>query len=177
MADTWDHTVDVVIGGSGAAALAAAVTAADAGLSVLMLESSDRWGGNTALSGGGVWLPNNPLMLRDRAGDSREEALPYLEATVGDAGPATSPERKEAFVDGVEGFVTTAEKLGIRFARAAEYPDYYPERPGGKIGRAVEPVPFDRRRVGDGQELAPRSARFFRDVALRQGPALEQRLR
>lgn len=148
MSGTGDHTVDVVVAGSGAAALAAAVTAADEGLTVLMLESSDRWGGNTALSGGGMWLPNNPLMQRDRAGDSREEALAYLEETVGDAGPATSRERKEAFVDGVAGFVTTSEKLGVRFARAAEYPDYYPEKPGGKIGRALEPVPFDVHRIG-----------------------------
>lgn len=149
MADTWEHEVDVVIGGSGAAALATAVTAADEGLSVLLLESSDRWGGNTALSGGGAWLPNNPLMQRDRAGDSREEALTYLEQTVGDEGPATSRERKEAFVDGVAGFVSTAERLGVRFARAAAYPDYYPELPGGKIGRALEPVPFDVKRLGE----------------------------
>lgn len=148
MTATWDHTVDVVVAGTGAAGLAAAVTAADAGLTVLMLESSDRWGGNTALSGGGMWLPDNPLMRRDGAGDSREEALAYLEETVGDAGPATSRARKEAFVDSVGPFVTAAERLGVRFARAAEYPDYYPEKPGGKIGRAIEPVPFDVRRIG-----------------------------
>jgi 3-oxosteroid 1-dehydrogenase len=141
MNETWEHTADVVIAGTGVAALAAAVTAADAGLKVLMLESTDRWGGSSAMSGGGLWLPNNPLMRRDRVGDSREEALAYLEATVGDAGPATSRERKEAFVDGVDGFVTLAERHGVRFARAADYPDYYPERPGGKIGRAVEVEP------------------------------------
>ncbi|MFZ0529115.1 MAG: FAD-binding protein, partial [Propionicimonas sp.] len=134
--------------GTGVAALAAAVTAADAGLKVLMLESTDRWGGSSAMSGGGLWLPNNPLMRRDRVGDSREEALAYLEATVGDAGPAASRERKEAFVDGVDGFVTLAERHGVRFARAADYPDYYPERPGGKIGRAVEVEPFDVKRIG-----------------------------
>ena len=60
--------------------------AQDEGLSVLLLESTDKWGGNTAMSGGGMWLPNNPLMQRDGAGDSREEALTYLEATVGDVG-------------------------------------------------------------------------------------------
>lgn len=145
----WDHTYDVVIGGTGAAAFAAAITAANDGLSVLMLESSPRWGGNTSLSGGGLWLPNNPLMRRDGAGDSREEALEYMEATIGDAGPATSRERKEAFVDGVGPFVTLAEQLGMRFSRAADYPDYYPELPGGKIGRAIEPVPFDVKQIGE----------------------------
>lgn len=145
----WDHTYDVIVGGTGAAGFAAAITAADEGLSVLMLESSARWGGNSSLSGGGMWLPNNPLMQRDGAGDSREEALTYLEETIGDAGPATSRERKEAFVDGVAPFIALAEKLGMRFARAADYPDYYPEKPGGKIGRAIEPVPFDVKRIAE----------------------------
>lgn len=148
MSEKWDQTFDVVVGGSGAAAFAAAITAADAGLKVLMLESSDRWGGSSSMSGGGMWLPNNPLMQRDRAGDSREEALDYLEATVGDAGPTTSRKHKEAFVDGIAGFISMAERLGMKFARAKDYPDYYPELPGGKIGRAIEHVPFDRRAIG-----------------------------
>ena len=154
MNEHWDHTFDLIVAGTGVAALSAAVTAADAGAKVLMLESTDRWGGSSAMSGGGLWLPNNPLMRRDGAGDSRDEALAYLEATVGDAGPATSRERKEAFVDGVDGFVTLAEKHGVRFARAADYPDYYPERPGGKIGRALEVEPFDVHRIGDWWETS-----------------------
>ena len=149
MNDQWDHEYDVVVAGTGVAAFAAAVTAADEGLRVLMLESSDRWGGSSSMSGGGLWLPNNPLMQRDGAADSREEALAYLEETIGDAGPATSRERKEAFVDGVAGFVTMAERLGMKFARAKDYPDYYPELPGGKIGRAIESQPFDVHEIGE----------------------------
>ncbi len=145
----WDETYDVVVGGTGVAALTAAVTAADAGMTVIMLESTDRWGGSSAMSGGGLWLPNNPLMGRDGVSDSRDEALTYLEATVGDAGSATSRARKEAFVDGIAGFVDMAERLGVRFARATDYPDYYPERPGGKIGRAIEVEPFDVHAIGE----------------------------
>ncbi len=144
----WDRTVDVIVVGTGGAGLAAAMSAADRGLSVLVTESTDRWGGSTSMSGGGMWLPANPLMARDGAGDSREEALTYLEDTVGDAGPATTRDRKEAFVDSVGDFVSLAERLGVRFSRAAEYPDYYPERPGGKIGRAIEVEPFDAKRIG-----------------------------
>ncbi|QIK71510.1 FAD-dependent oxidoreductase [Propioniciclava coleopterorum] len=144
-----DHTYDVVVVGSGAAAFSAAIAAADGGAAVVMLESTDRWGGSSAMSGGGLWLPNNPLMQRDGAADSREEALDYLERTVGDAGPATSRARKEAFVDNVGGFVALAERLGVRFARSADYPDYYPELPGGKIGRAIEVQPFDIKRIDD----------------------------
>ncbi|WP_040283357.1 hypothetical protein [Tessaracoccus massiliensis] len=77
-------------------------------------------------------------MKRDGAGDSPEEALEYLELCIGDVGPASSIERREAFVDNVGGFVELAERLGMQFIRAADYPDYYPELPGGKIGRAIE---------------------------------------
>jgi len=145
---TFDHTYDVVIAGTGAAGMATALGAADQGLRVLLLESTDKWGGNTAMSGGGMWLPNNPLMRRDRVADSREEALAYLEATVGEEGRATSRERKEAFVDGVEDFVHTATRYGVEFVRAPDYADYYPELPGGKIGRALEVKPFDVKRIG-----------------------------
>lgn len=143
-----DRTYDVVVVGSGSAGFAAALAAVDSGLSAVILESTDQWGGSSAMSGGGMWLPDNPLMRRDGAGDSRDEALTYLEATVGEEGAATSRERKEAFVDGVADVVTTAERHGIRFSRAKDYPDYYPELPGGKIGRAIEVRPVDRKRIG-----------------------------
>ncbi|WP_344976111.1 FAD-binding protein [Salinactinospora qingdaonensis] len=148
-ADTpFDYAYDVVVVGTGGAGFATAMGAADEGMSVLMVESTDKWGGSTAMSGGGLWLPDNPLMKRDGVGDSRDEALAYLEATVGDAGRATSRERKEAFVDGVADLVTTAEKYGMVFTRAADYPDYYPELPGGKIGRAIEAKPIDAKTIG-----------------------------
>ncbi|MBW6438819.1 FAD-binding protein [Actinoplanes hulinensis] len=146
--DSWDHTYDVVVIGSGGAGFATALGAIDEGLSVLLVEGSARWGGSTAMSGGGMWLPNNPLMRRAGLRDSREEALTYLEATVGVTGRATSRERKEAFVDAVDDFVTTAEKHGLVFARATDYPDYYPELPGGKIGRSLEVEPLNSRIAG-----------------------------
>jgi len=146
---SFDHEFDVVVVGTGGAGFATALGAIDSGLSVLMLESGEKWGGNTAMSGGGMWLPNNPLMKRDKVGDSRDEALDYLEATIGSDYRATSRERKEAFVDGVEDWVLTAEKHGINFVRATDYPDYYPELPGGKIGRAIEVKPLDVGPIGE----------------------------
>ena len=80
-------------------------------------------GGSSAISGGGQWLPNNPLMQRDRVGDSRDEALEYMEQTIGDEVRSTSRERKEAFVDGVADWVETTERYGITWARATDYPD------------------------------------------------------
>lgn len=145
----FDTTFDVVVVGTGAAGFATALGAIDEGLSVLMLESTSKWGGNSSMSGGGMWLPNNPLMKREGVGDSRDAALAYMDATIGEVGKASSPARKEAFVDGIGDFVDTAEKHGMRFERATDYPDYYPELPGGKIGRAIEHEIFDLRRIGE----------------------------
>jgi 3-oxosteroid 1-dehydrogenase len=145
----FDEEVDVIVVGSGGAGLATAMGAVDSGLSVVICEGSDKWGGSTAMSGGGLWMPNNPLMRRDGVGDSREEALAYLEATVGEPGRCSTRERKEAFVDGVADVVETAERFGIRWARATDYPDYYPELPGGKIGRGVEVEPLDSKPLGE----------------------------
>ncbi|MDN5559396.1 MAG: FAD-binding protein, partial [Ruaniaceae bacterium] len=149
MADNAVQEYDVVIVGSGSAAFATALGAADSGLSALIIESTEKWGGSTAMSGGGMWLPNNPLMQRDGAGDSREEAIEYMAATIGHDYAATSPARQEAFVDGVADFVTTAEKHGMTFDRAKDYPDYYPELPGGKVGRAIEVAPVNGRKLGE----------------------------
>lgn len=99
-----------------------------------------------------MWLPNNPLMQRDGVQDSREEALAYLEETVGDQGRCTDRDRKEAFVDSVADFVNLAERQGIRLVRSPDYPDYYPELKGGKVGRTLEVQPFDVKRIGEGWE-------------------------
>src|SRR5699024_6703840 len=143
-----EATYDVLVVGSGAAGMTAALTAIDEGLSVLILESTAKWGGSSAMSGGGLWLPTNPLMRRDRVADSREEALAYMEATIGDVGTATSRARKEALVDSVGDYVRTAEAYGVRLARATDYPDYYPELDGGKIGRSIEVQPLDGKVLG-----------------------------
>lgn len=149
MTQSFDHMFDVVVVGSGGAAMATALGAVDENLDVVMLESTAKWGGSTAMSGGGLWLPNNPLMQRERVSDSRESALEYMEACIGDVGRCTSRARKEAFVDSVSDFVTTAERHGVEFVRAGAYPDYYPELPGGRIGRAVEVKPLDSKVLGD----------------------------
>lgn len=148
MASGQAEIFDVVVVGSGGAAFATALGAIDEGLSAVMVESTDKWGGNTAMSGGGMWLPNNPLMKRDGAGDSREEAIEYMLETIGEPGPASSLERIEAYVDSVDDFVLTAEKHGMSFMRSKDYPDYYPELPGGKIGRAIEGTNYDLKENG-----------------------------
>src|SRR5688572_4165385 len=96
---TWDEEVDLLVAGSGAAAMSAAIAGADAGLTVVIVESTDKWGGTTAMSGGGLWMPNHPDMHKLGLTDSREDVLTYMDTVIGDVGPASSKERREAYVD------------------------------------------------------------------------------
>jgi len=86
----WDHSADIVVIGTGAAGLGAALTARELGLDVLVLEKERLIGGSTALAGGGMWIPNNHLMQAAGVPDSTDEAFKYLDGVVGDEGPATS---------------------------------------------------------------------------------------
>lgn len=145
-----DRTVDVVVTGTGAAGLTAAITAHAAGLEVLMLERSDLFSGSTSLAGGGIWTPANRFMLADGDYDSVDDALRYLDAVVGDAGPSSTPARKRAFVEGVTKAIAFLEAQGVGFRRTPGYPDYHPEQPGASVaGRGIESVVFDMGLLGD----------------------------
>src|SRR5579885_1515040 len=134
-----DETVDVVIAGSGAAGLVAALTASAQGLRPLVIEKSDKLGGSTAYSGGGLWIPNNPVQQAAGVPDSFEAALTYMEGVIEDVGPASSPERKRAFLRRGPEMVAFLQGLGFEWMAATGYPDYYPDRPGASTaGRCVE---------------------------------------
>mgnify|MGYP000925069449 FL=1 len=76
---TWNHEFDVVVVGSGNGALTAAIAAADGGAETLVIEKSEKFGGTSASSGGGVWIPNNRYAVAERADDSLEDARAYLD--------------------------------------------------------------------------------------------------
>jgi 3-oxosteroid 1-dehydrogenase len=133
--------------------MSAAITARRNGLSTLLIESTDRWGGTTAISGGGFWMPNNPLMVADRAGDSVEAALEYMKLTVGAPGRWASDERKLAFLQAIPQYVNMLAAEGVKWTRAKDYPDYYPDLPGGRVGRAIEVKPFNMRKLGANAKL------------------------
>ncbi|WP_407270429.1 FAD-binding protein [Radiobacillus sp. PE A8.2] len=144
-----EYFYDVVIVGSGAGALTTAITAADQGLKPIIIEKSDVWGGSSAMSGGGVWIPNNPVSNAYGVKDSAEEALTYLEEVIEDVGPASSRARKEAFVKYGPEMVSFLQDKGITWYPGMEYPDYYPDKPGGKIGRSLDTKSFDLKKLGD----------------------------
>ncbi len=146
---TWDSTVDLVIVGSGGGGMVAALTAADEGASALVLEKQERVGGSTAMSGGIVWVPNNPVMLAEGVPDSYEDAMVHFEAVVGDVGPSSSFERRHAFLTAGPEMVSFLQRRGVRFVYCRGYSDYYSGAKGGHdVGRGIEPVPFDGRALG-----------------------------
>ncbi|MFI1712463.1 FAD-dependent oxidoreductase [Streptomyces litmocidini] len=157
MNDQWDHTYDVVVVGSGAAGMAAALTARLRGLTALVVEKTDVYGGSTALSGGAIWVPNNFHLDAAGLGDTPEKARAYLDATVGDRVPA---ERKDAYVTHGPRMVREFhDRTAVRFVYTPGYSDYYPERLGGyPQGRSVEPQVFDFRKLGAEQRATMRRA-------------------
>lgn len=145
----WDRTADVVIVGSGGGALCAALAARARGLDVIALEKTEYVGGSTAMSGGGLWIPNNPVMLANGVADSADDALAYFDAMVGDAGPASSPQRRRAYVEHAPRLISFLQEQGVPFVHADGYSDYYCDAPGGKErGRTIETLPYDTRRLG-----------------------------
>ena len=76
----WDRTVDLLVMGSGAAGMGAAVRGHDLGLDVLLVEKSELYGGNSAMSGGVCWVANNPGMAKEGIADSDEGGLQISEA-------------------------------------------------------------------------------------------------
>jgi 3-oxosteroid 1-dehydrogenase len=144
----WDYTKDVLVVGSGGGGMTAALVAGQAGLDTLIIEKTAYYGGSTALSGGGLWVPNNYLSKRDGLSDSLEMARTYMAHTVGDRVPQAL---QDAYLENAPELVEyLSSNSALRFQRAVGYPDYYPERPGGTAdGRALEPVPFDGSRLGE----------------------------
>jgi 3-oxosteroid 1-dehydrogenase len=142
--EKWDRQVDVVVVGSGGAALTAATMAHDGGAEVVILEKADMLGGTTAVSGGAAWLPGNHLMEKAGIADSREDALAYLRRLTGGREP--DPELLEVYVDTAPEMLRYLEDHTPLKTHISPLPDYYWPWgiPGNRAvpARAVEADPF-----------------------------------
>jgi 3-oxosteroid 1-dehydrogenase len=147
---TWDKSVDLLIAGSGGGGMVAALAAVDSGIEPLVVEKQDLIGGATGMSGGMVWLPNNPLMIADGIPDSHEDGMAYFDAVVGDIGEASSVARREVFLTAGHEMINFLVGKGVRLVRCPGYSDYYPNHKGGNVaGRSVEGIPYDASALGD----------------------------
>ncbi|TMJ29475.1 MAG: FAD-dependent oxidoreductase, partial [Alphaproteobacteria bacterium] len=140
---------DVIVVGSGAAGLAAALAAAVDGATVLVLEKSPVLGGTTAMSSAGTWVPANHHMQAAGIADSPEETLAYLRATAPPGWAETEDELWQALAQHSAPMLRFLEdETALRF-ELVNHPDFYVEAPGGKLfGRMVSPTLISRYRLG-----------------------------
>ena len=146
----WDASVDLLIAGSGGGGMVAALAALDAGIEPLVVEKQSLVGGSTGMSGGMVWLPDNPLMRASGIADSYEDGLAYFDDVVGDIGEASSAARRETFLTSGSAMINLLVDNGVRLVRCPGWSDYYPNHKGGNAaGRSVEGIPYDAAQLGE----------------------------
>ncbi|MCL6607864.1 MAG: FAD-dependent oxidoreductase [Geminicoccaceae bacterium] len=140
-------TVDLLVAGSGAGGMAAALTARLAGLDVLVVEKEPLVGGTTARSGGWLWIPCSPHARRAGIADSKEAARRYLQHEAGNHFDAA---RVEAFLEAGPRMVELFEsRTRLRFVLGPQFSDYHPNAPGALPGgRSICAEPFDGRLLG-----------------------------
>lgn len=141
------EAVDLLVFGTGAAALTAALVGAREGLRVLVCEKSALIGGTTATSAGTLWIPGNRQSTRDGVPDSAEDGRLYLENEIG---AAIRRDLFEAFLHSGPRAVDYLEATSkVRFVATRNHPDYHPDEPGARYsGRALAPLSFDGRMLG-----------------------------
>lgn len=151
------HEVDLLVVGSGAGGMTAALRCADLGGQALIVEKSAVYGGNTAMSGGVCWVGNNRHMAGAGIEDSDADTLTYLRHITGEEG---SEAHLRQYVSASRKMVDWLhDKTHVRFEPLTTYTDYYPEAPGGKMGgRSMEPLPFDGGLLGEDFEKLRRPA-------------------
>lgn len=177
-ATSFDTVVDVLVVGSGGGGMTAALAANAAGLETLVVEKAPRFGGSTALSGGGIWVPGAPSQRRDGYSPDLDEVKNYLKQITGGL---VSDARISAYVDSGPAMMEFLEKLSgwLEFVWKPGYADYYPELPGGsELGSTINVPPIDLRVLGDeevnllkplalapkGIWLGPKDLRYFYQV-------------
>lgn len=142
------YECDVLVAGSGASGMSAAITARYRGLDVLIVEKEPRFGGTTARSGGWLWIPGTSLARAYGIEETPEQARTYLRHEAGNNFDAA---RVDAFLSaGPEAVDFFTSKTSLQFDMPLVFPDYHAEAPGGaQGGRSMVTRPFDGRELGD----------------------------
>lgn len=147
------ETCDILIVGGGAAGLIAA--AASSGLDTLIVEKSDVVGGTTALSGGTLWIPANPVSRALGVKDNKRLGKQYLDTALGPSGEehvGAFPGRRDTFLTKGPEMVSFLQNQGFKWSkRVSTFPDYYPKLQGvlPSGGRTLDPALFDVGSLGE----------------------------
>jgi glycine/D-amino acid oxidase-like deaminating enzyme len=174
-----DVEVDVLVVGTGGGGMTAALTAKNAGLDVLLVEKSAFFGGSTALSGGGIWVPGAAVQAKAGYHPDPEDTFRYLKEITGGL---VRDERLRAYIDKSPEMLDLVGRLtDAELVWKPGYPDYYPETPGGSArGSVINVEPIDLRRLGDDETkllqplaLAPRGM-WLRPLELRDFYTIRQ---
>lgn len=167
----WDKEVDVIILGTGGAALSAAVAASENGANVLVLEKTHQIGGTTAYSGGVPWIPMNHYMEEAGFKDNREDAIAFIKRL---ALGRADDQMIETFVDkGHEIFQFLHDHTPLKFMTPKTYPEYYAHMDEAlKHGtRSLDPSPFNLNDIGEWGDLV-RQNPLFPPLTLEEGGAV-----
>ena len=145
----WDYEFDVVVVGSGNGALTAALCSHDGGAKTLVIEKSSQFGGTSATSGGGVWIPNNRYAMAENVDDSDQDARNYINSVSPEG--MIKDELIETYIsEGPRMIDYLHENSQVKYRNLAHYPDYFPDNTGGKEGnRSMEPEPIFGTKLGD----------------------------
>lgn len=165
---------DVLVIGSGAGGLSAAVTAAYHGLKVVVVEKADVCGGATSWSGGWAWTPGNPLAKAAGVNEDRELFRTYLRHRLG---RHYQEDRVDAFLEAAPHMVGFFQnKTSLQFVPGAKINDIYGSTPGAGTGnRSVGPKPFNARRIKPGLRAKMRHQLYetsFLGMGIMAGPDL-----
>ena len=152
----WDKEVDVLVVGSGNGALTAGICSHDMSKSqagdtadVLVIEKSDKFGGTSAISGGGVWVPNNRYAKAEGAHDTFDDAYEYLDNTIPKE-KVTREMLKTYLTNSPKMIDYLHENTRVRYTSLGEYPDYFSNLPGAREGhRSMEPEVIDWSELGE----------------------------
>jgi len=145
----WNYEYDVVVVGSGNGALTAALCSHDGGAKTLVIEKSSQFGGTSATSGGGVWIPNNRYAKAENVDDSDQDARNYINSVSPEG--MIKDELIETYIsEGPRMIDYLHENSQVKYRNLAHYPDYFPDNTGGKEGnRSMEPEPIFGTELGD----------------------------